>query len=274
MTLAASLAASVPGRAGDWHVGASLRCSDCHTMHNSKGGTPMRYDNKQVGSPRLLRSADALSLCEYCHDGSVPAAPDVVAPLYDVYAGLEPAGGWFASPGALSSPTGHDLGLGPQDTPYGTTKISLDCVTCHDPHGSGNHRNLRPSPSGRSPGTTVVVDQKVRPNGSNPAQAYATTNLAYRSGMSAWCKDCHDQAGADHADEAQIWGAASASYSVWQQPITNRVPVTNPLDPTVPSQDDQVFCLSCHKAHGSANTRGLIYADGATLDSTCAQCHQ
>jgi predicted CXXCH cytochrome family protein len=41
----------------------------------------------------------------------------------------------------------------------------------------------------------------------------------------------------------------------------------------IPSSDDQVNCISCHKAHGSANTKALIYADAATLDSTCQECH-
>jgi predicted CXXCH cytochrome family protein len=272
----AALALAVPCPAGDWHKSATLKCSDCHTMHNSQAGQPMRYDNVAAGAGHLLRASSALALCEYCHDGRDPSSPDVVAPVAGAYAGVDPAGGAFPGPGAVSSPLSHDLGLGvPQLPPYGTQKVVLDCVTCHDPHGNDVYRNLRPSPTGRSAGVPIVVDQKVIANGTNPASVYATSNLTYRSGLSAWCVDCHDQyaTGGGHPYDLQIFGAQGADYTIWQQTISNRVRVDTPTDTLVPSQDDRVECVSCHKAHGSPNTNSLIYSDGQTLDSTCSQCH-
>jgi hypothetical protein len=88
ITLSAALAAAallllVPlgVSAGDWHQGALLLCTDCHTNHNSSGDLPMRYDGSPSLTTYLLRGADEVSLCLACHDGSQPGAPDVLAPV-------------------------------------------------------------------------------------------------------------------------------------------------------------------------------------------------
>jgi predicted CXXCH cytochrome family protein len=70
-----------------------------------------------------------------------------------------------------------------------------------------------------------------------------------------------------------IWGASHANYARWAAAALARVPVSSPTDDVIPSSDDRVNCLSCHKAHGSPNTKTLIYADGSTLNSTCEECH-
>jgi len=279
------------GEAGNWHRGESLVCSDCHTMHGSQshawsGASPVSVTPVPGGDwltatgpgSKLLKAAPD-QLCIACHDGSTSTAPDVVAPVGYV---ADPAGGAFESTSAPSA-LGHDLGgTSPVVPPLGKAAVLLTCRSCHDPHGNGNFRNLRPNPSGSQlgAGATVVVDEAVVANGSNPAQVYVASNLAYRSGTSAWCMDCHDAypdavaAGTKHPTDRRIEGAAQASWAVWAAvDPTVRVRVESPADPQVPSADDQVFCLSCHKAHGSPNADALIYADRVTMDSTCAQCH-
>jgi predicted CXXCH cytochrome family protein len=268
-------------RAGDWHTTNQLVCSDCHTMHNSQGGLPMRYDRNSSPSPHLLRHATSLSLCIYCHDGTDPKTPDVIAPVTYV---SDPAGGFFGNTGGTATGTGHNLGMpAPEPAPGGNDSLILTCVSCHDPHGNSNYRNLwlNPVGSGNTGDTPVVVNQAVKANGSNPSQVYIPSNLKYKSGMSMWCNDCHPNfhssgtqpSGFLHPSDKQISGSDNADYDYWSGTITNRVPAQTPTDDTIPSTDDQVFCLSCHKAHGSANRSGLIFADGATLDSTCQQCH-
>ncbi len=268
-------------RGGDWHTANQLLCSDCHTMHNSQGGQPMRYDRQSSPAPRLLRHATSLSLCNYCHDGSNSNAPDVIAPVPYV---SDPAGGFFGNTGGTATNTGHNLGMpSPEPAPGGNDSLILACVSCHDPHGNSNYRNLWRNPvgSGNTTDTLVVVNQAVKANGSNPGQVYIPSNLKYKSGISQWCNDCHpnfhsggtEGSGFLHPSDKQISGSGNADYAYWSGTITNRVPVQTPTDDTIPSNDDQVFCLSCHKAHGSANRSGLIFTDGTTLDSTCQQCH-
>ncbi|HBO70249.1 MAG TPA: hypothetical protein DD658_09030 [Deltaproteobacteria bacterium] len=271
---------------GDWHTADQLACSDCHTMHNSQNGLPMRYDGQGFPAQGLLRHATALSLCLFCHDGTNPSAPDVIVPVTYV---ASPAGGFFANSGGTPSGISHNLAMPSAEVPPGgTDALILTCNTCHDPHGNGNYRNLRPNPggSGNSSDVMVVVDQAVKANGSNAAQVYVPSNLVYRSGMSQWCNACHTNfhgitAGEEgirspwfrHPQDQALSAARNVDYAFWRGTVPNRVPVQNSTDNVVPSGDDQVFCLSCHKAHGSANKAAVIFADGATLNSTCQQCH-
>lgn len=268
----------VPLYAGEWHYGTSLICSDCHTQHNSANGEPMRTDNNPVPAPLLLRRGTPLELCLSCHDGSNPAAPDVVAPVSYL---PEPAGGAFPDAGGFpidpSASYAHHLNTpSPVVPPGGTQPMVLVCTTCHDPHGNTNYRNLKTDPlkTNQAP-ATVIASQGVTANGSNPSQVYVSTNITYKSGMSAWCGKCHGSAdpGIDHPADRPLWGAVLANYSAWTATTLPRVPVHSPTDNTVPSQDDQVMCLSCHKAHGSTNPSATIHADGNTLASTCQECH-
>jgi hypothetical protein len=296
---------ALPAPAGDWHRAANLICSDCHTIHNSSGGLPMRYDGLSMPAQDLLRAEDPTHLCLACHDGSRPDAPDVVAP---VGAGLDPAGGWFAeNPLGAQNPFGHDLmTLAPAPAPGGPDVLTLTCLSCHTPHGNANHRNLLEEPPGSSnPGpVSVVVSELVGGGtgggtgssgggggpvhitpptpGSGPggAGSYESRFLLYKSGISAWCNDCHgdfhgrtgNEEGASepwlrHPQDEELQGAYGADF------VTPRVPVETPTDDLVPSGDDRVFCLSCHKAHGSDRPSGLIFIDGASRLSTCQQCH-
>jgi predicted CXXCH cytochrome family protein len=263
-----------PGAGGDWHTDKLLVCSDCHTSHNSAGGSPLRYDNSPDPAQHLLRGADEVSLCLACHDGANPRAPDVLAPVGYV---ANPAGGAFSSRGGEDTGTAHDL-LPPTPVlvPSGDALMVLTCSSCHDPHGNGNYRNLRNRPGGQAgTGTPVVVDQTKIANGSNPTEVYPESNLKYRSGVSQWCLDCHTQIDVTHSHpyDRPISGSFFASYTTWSSVVGVRVPVQSPTDPAVPSTDDQVFCLSCHKAHGTGNPYLLRFVDEMSLDSTCIQCH-
>ena len=103
---------------GDWHYGANMVCSDCHTQHNSADGQPMRTDNDPTPAPMLLRRGNALELCLSCHDGSRPDAPDVVTPVGYV---SEPAGGAFPNSGGLPTTTAHHLNNPSPEVPPGGT---------------------------------------------------------------------------------------------------------------------------------------------------------
>jgi hypothetical protein len=270
------LACALPLRAGDWHYGASAVCSDCHTQHNSANGQPMRTDNNAAPAPMLLRRGTPLELCLSCHDGSNPAAPDVLAPVSYV---SEPAGGAFPNAGGVpvdpAASFAHHLNTpSPVVPPGGTQPMTLVCTTCHDPHGNANYRNLRPDPTrtNQAP-ATVLVSQSFTANGSNASQVYVPTNVVYKSGISAWCGKCHGSPDADHPVDRAIWGAPFASFATWAAVTLPRVPVNSPGDNIIPSQDDQVTCLSCHKAHGSNNPQATIYPDGVSIDSACEECH-
>ena len=286
VTVAVLLAALLSWRAagGDWHNADQLVCTDCHTMHNSSSGQPMRYDGDPTPAPKLLRHSSAIALCTYCHDGTNPAAPDVIAPVS--YVG-DPAGGFFPAQNRDANPNGHDLGAtNPVVPPGGQAPMTLTCISCHAPHGSPNYRNLVTDPAGTSANLAVAAYQAIKANGSNPDQVYVQSNVVNKGGMSDWCGACHgnfhgrsssgEGTGSPwlrHPQDQTLSTSPHADYAYWTGAVANRVPVQNPTSNTIPSSSDQVFCLSCHKAHGSSNRAALIFADGATRLSTCEQCH-
>ena len=257
---------------GDWHYGVSSVCTDCHTQHNSQNGQPMRTDNNPTPAPYLLRRGTSLDLCLSCHDGSNPNAPDVVAPVSYL---PETAAGAFPNSGGIPTNLAHHLNNPSAEVPPGGTQaMVLVCTTCHDPHGNGNYRNLRPDPSNTNHApVSIMVVQQYAANGSNPSQVYAPSNVIYKSGVSQWCSTCHGTPHTDHVNDPAIWQSKYANYGHWNSVVGFRVPVLNPTDNVVPSHDDAVTCVSCHKAHGSNNPQATIYADGTTLQSTCQECH-
>lgn len=149
------------------------------------------------------------------------------------------------------------------------------------------------------------------------ATHYAAANVLYRQtavgstdfGLSEWCSGCHGayhgpggsgtmggalggDAGAApwlrHPTRDVTMAQAVANQRVngthWFSSLSSRVPVVSPSG-TIPgapaTSDNQVFCGSCHKAHGSTNPKGLIFDDDATagaedgtlMRQTCQQCH-
>jgi predicted CXXCH cytochrome family protein len=199
----------------------------------------------------------------------------------------DPAAGSFPLDWSKVSGTAHALGAEPLRPPGGTQAMTLTCLSCHDAHGGPGFRNLRTDPGGASASpVTVTATQRVKPDGTNPAEVYTADNVVYKSGLAAWCGSCH---GDFHGRSAQEEGAGRpwlrhpqdqalstsvfVDYKYWLGEVPSRIRVQSPSDDVVPSADDQVFCLSCHKAHGSANRAALVFADGARMGSTCAQCH-
>ena len=146
---------------------------------------------------------------------------------------------------------------------------------------------------------------------------YAASNILYRQsqasstnfGLSEWCGGCHgDFHGAGGA--SNIGGSPSGDTGIsrwlrhptrdvtmaegvanrhvdtthWFSSLLSRVPVVSPngtIPGTASGSDNEVFCGSCHKAHGSQHLIGLIFdnettvtaEDGTSLNQTCQQCH-
>jgi hypothetical protein len=280
-------------------------CSECHTVHNSEEGLPMRYDGVALPAGELLRAEDATHLCLTCHDGSRLDAPDVVAPVTYL---ADPAGGWFTeNPLGQDNPNGHDLlSVSPVLAPGSQDRMILTCVSCHSPHGNANFRNLSAEPPGSGAGDSLEVvvaggdapsvaksggqifrylDSRRERGGSGPPP-YDPGGLRYKSGMSAWCNDCHGDfhgrtSGEEgtaapwlrHPQEATISGSPGADFKHWSGTLPARVRVETPTDDQIPSPDDRVFCLSCHKAHGSAHKSALIHTGNTSMLDTCQQCH-
>jgi len=318
MTALGLLAPGAPVSGGDWHIGNQLHCSDCHVMHASRrgigygGGLP-----GPTGYPKLLRASTASELCLTCHDGGSgtgDSAPDVMSAAPYETASLKRASGAFQAAVGASTDNGHDLGMASQTAPGGTwsSGTGMSCASCHDPHGNAYYRNLVPFP-GNAPTqrpVTAVTQAVLTPT----ATQYSVGNLRYTSstnGLAAWCQGCHTNFHGQPGD-ANMGGAAggdvpgSSSYwfrhptmgitmaqgvtnlhidsSYWFTGALSRVPAVSPsgvIPGSSGSSDNEVFCGSCHKAHGSAHPSGMIWddpstsalEDGALERQTCQTCH-
>jgi hypothetical protein len=217
--------------------------------------------------------------------------------------------------GTYAEANGHSLGsttAPPGGAWTGNQAGGLQCKHCHSVHGSAYYRNLTPNPgtaTGRFvtylTGTTYSGTAAVQQVAASPmATQYSVPNIRYRQaqvgttdfGLSAWCGGCHGDyhvAGGSgsigsHPSGGVTMGQAVANGSVdanhWFSALASRVPIVSPsgiVPGTSGTSDNQVFCGSCHKAHGSDHRAGLIYdhdttaplEDGTSLMQACQQCH-
>jgi predicted CXXCH cytochrome family protein len=146
-------------------------------------------------------------------------------------------------------------------TDAGTT-VSLTCASCHDPHGNGRYRILKPTPdnaytgaySGITPSQSFMSNVNI---GDVTTYAYTTTNYwhpedsnstgatSYISNVSAWCASCHTRylAGAGSATN----GSGDAVFSYRHTTTGNSFAGNASTPPT---------CVQCHVSHGSNATMG------------------
>lgn len=200
------------------------------------------------------------------------------------------------------------------DGTMGTATVT--CIECHGPHGNGYFRNLQwASAPGSEPEIRAFtrpgaagLDRYATDNVRYPAPS---------SGTSTWrevtnvCIDCHhafmDGSGAYYTKPGGMahWGrhagtnTESGAWRPLNAPGANTTPdnwVSGTVGFTVPrlkfvasgaadfdaagvvAPTNEVFCLTCHKAHGSSNPFALRWDYGSATSPTrsagCLQCHR
>jgi hypothetical protein len=215
--------------AGDYHIGRTLRCSQCHTMHASRshGFNQLAIETGHLtvttgaANPNLLIQAGTNATCLACHNDA-SKAPDVLG-LDPV--GFVPAEQGKRSAGALNGGAGanvadasyqdwmgHTIGSG--DLPPGVvgfaftanTDEGFNCAQCHKVHGSAAYRNLGVTGNANFPSYNARANYgagsraSVAFNGANDvsigvdARTYDTQNVKFgvgTGGMNKYCAACH-----------------------------------------------------------------------------------
>ncbi len=261
-------------------------CATCHRAHQAAG-------------PALGGTEAQREVCYSCHGtsalgSSLDIADGVMAATSQ---GLKGGGFEFAimdtsgAGNAVSRPvtsahgdagaSGVAWGMGDAANGAGTAGFELTCVSCHDPHGNGNYRLLRPIPVG-SPVTTEV---NVPDEGTAKTYAVSSTSNRYfgqiymngnyqaQVTLDQWCAACHNRYDATGQD---------AAYASSADPIYTYRHGTRMVDPesgncygchkkTVDGVGDAIniagitqmtahtpVCENCHVAHGTAAQMGEI----------------
>jgi doubled CXXCH domain len=185
-----------------------------------------------------------------------------VGPLEDVnsaHAIDETTAGTMWGNGAI------DSGPGPSFT--------LECTSCHDPHGNGNYRILRSVPSGSGGGGYTIPDTYpktyttsnyfVMNFGALPAKYAGTTPPAAGQSIlvdtSRWCAQCHTRYlatrhGATPAESSrEDSGDDIFTYRHTSSGVSISIPTPPPSGPQATPSVSYVnrACITCHTAHGS-----------------------
>jgi predicted CXXCH cytochrome family protein len=285
-------------------------CASCHRAHTAAG-------------PNLIREATPEALCLSCHgssavgattnvsDGTLAGAATPTGLLGGGFTNTLMNTSWTASPTAVYATTSSHMtdgvtsgtmwgnGAISSSPDAGKTGVTMTCTSCHDPHGNGSYRILRPIPNGSGAAADVVVTEQatkvytVTSDQNRYFGEYYSELGYYDAGgsysLTRWCSQCHTRYdaynpgsytnGPGHTDS----GDAIFKYRHLTRydsdincgtchPGGYNYPMINADDPLgVGSQIAmEGVCENCHVAHGTSALMGGYAANVAWPDNAVA----
>ena len=285
-------------------IAGSARCANCHREHSTRLKSPLGAGRDDVCLTCHGHSAggsttnviDGLRYADGGTDGGAPAALrsggfDYAligsgAPTKEVYRQgantrarkqnipVLAVGQVTTSKHLVAAATDTAWNLSALN-PNAGSAATMECVSCHDPHGNGSYRILRPFPGG-TPDSASTVGVIVPDAG---VKIYDTTNY--------WLSGDADTAPVSSAVNGvtAVRDGFSATIVQWCSTCHQR----NHFDTTIEMKG--TTCITCHVAHGSnaslggAKAHPVTLADGSPVPSRghllrvdtsraiCAMCH-
>lgn len=168
----------------------SDKCASCHRAHTSQGALNLVTDETLLcatchGSAAGGASSDVSNGVGYSAAGIRTGVTRALrgGGFVNARIGSDTPTKTFVSSGTAPDPMIPPLNIGrpttsqhnvgalgtvwgsgapnPSPTAGGANQITLQCGSCHDPHGNGNYRILRPIPNGSTGGTPFVLKAAV-----------------------------------------------------------------------------------------------------------------
>lgn len=301
-------------------------CAGCHRAHTAKAPYLLKESEEQLcftchGSSGAGSNEDVLDGVGY----SGPARETVAGALrgggfkYALINTAEPKVERNAETGKLIDATISPLETGEASTSshsYSQTEqtawgngtvseavnygkgIKLGCTSCHDQHGNGNYRILRPIPNESGAASEVAIpdvqtkDAEGKPTGNE--YKYTTTNYwhswdtndkNFKYKISEWCTQCHSRYLAGSGSYKTNSGDAVFTYrhrSSYTQEQYENYEKESPVKA-------RPNCIQCHVSHGSNASMGtfsqsVTWPDGSAAGSdsrllrlnnrgVCQTCH-
>jgi predicted CXXCH cytochrome family protein len=139
---------------------------------------------------------------------------------------LQPVTSWHTNDGTTD---GTLWGNGAIDSGAGPS-FAMECTSCHDPHGNGQYRILRPIPVGSGAGAGVNVTDQAAPRNYTTSNYFSVGPVSGVQ-MSAWCATCHTR-----------YLSSSAAANSGDDLFAYRHRSDGSLGTT---------CIKCHAPHGT-----------------------
>ena len=309
------LLALLTSEAFGFHSGGVGNCSGCHSIHSANPASQQLLLNADSSSICLnchagLGGANSPSV--FSPDGSALTPGGDFYWLTKDFSWLE---GQSLGPSHGHNIVASDYGLPPDPTnskaPGGSfPSARLGCTSCHDPHGqvgsrtgstpvsvsgsygvpaspgsiAGNYRLLGDADYQTPEGFSFSSDAPIaRQSSISKFQESDTSHVAYGTGMSEWCGNCHQgilnsehrignmnfehPAGSNEQLENEmvnyynsyvrsgdLSGTAATAYLQFVpfELGTSDAASLDPHSTQGPSNTANVMCLTCHRAHASA----------------------
>jgi predicted CXXCH cytochrome family protein len=267
-------------------------CAGCHRAHVAQG-------------PALINAATEVDLCLSCHGSAVAGATTNVIDGVLAGSGRGIKGGGFVNAlmdtawdgaGASRASTSSHLfdgtssatvwGSGAVGSGAGQAGSVLSCVSCHNPHGNGTYRALRPLPTGSVAASGIAVSDEA-------TKVYTVTSTqnryfgeVYGGGdylkqyeYVEWCARCHTRydtgesgSGSTDSGDPIFRFRHMTRYTTWIDcglchggsggiNATDRFGVGWEIA-------HEAVCQNCHVAHGSSARMGSISGNVAWPDGS------
>jgi hypothetical protein len=271
-------------------------------------GGPFKHLLKDDSTTDLCLSCHDVSGSQATFSWAGSTPPKVMGTV-----GNDLPGGNFSGP-AASAGKGHSLDSSAFEaanlstSPGGSfPSASFGCADCHDPHGSNTaafeYRNLLKIVNGVTLGPTDIAGSDTDEATLVTAGAAADQNAdafvfgnhnVYKGEMGKWCGACHpnfhgvDVTDSDvgdgtdwirHPTGTDITAAHSSNYGPMYDPeypiVTSTAGAGTGSFWPIASTETQVFCLTCHAAHGTDYVDMLRwdYSISQAAGVGCNKCH-